>query len=846
MGWRVGVSISALLMLCVGAIDVEAQTRSDVVEEGDLVQLDFNDADLTTIIDAISKMTNKNFIYDERVRGKVTIKSPTLIPKEQAYAVFESVLQVKGFTTVETPGGALKIIPTRDARESTIETRVSSRPPPNMDRYVTRLIPLRYVEADTIVGTLKPLVSKDASIEAYAPTNTVILTEAASNIRRIMAILEAIDIKTNREDLAIFQIEHADAATLAGQISEIYGAESSGSTATRRPRARSSTRAKTPAAPSSEPGALSKVRLITDDRTNSVIALGPRDKLNDVRNLIRRLDVSVSGGGRIHVYRLQHADAEDLAQTLSSLVGGRSSGAPAGGAAGGATAQALRTAVTGLAGGVSITADPATNALVIQASREGYDTVVRVIKLLDIDRPQVLVEALVMEVDVTDSESLGFNGVIRLIGGDTELSAVIAPTTINSAVKGFALGGPIGAAAAGGLPLIQRFLQNTTEPDADGNPTKSGHVIETVINAAAGDSGTNIISAPHILTMDNEQAEIRIGQNIPIISSRVQSAGGAQVVPGGNLATSVNVERMDIGVTLRVTPQITEGDSLRLELFQEITSINLGLTEAQSLGDPSQVGVPLSSTQIENVVIVRDGETVVIGGLLKDEYQDSVSKVPWLGDIPILGWAFKSSFRSLKKTNLLVFLTPHIIRSPNDMEFETIRKREEFVDASREGLQWSDRERAMERKRKAQLEKAGEEYVPRGSNPVRIAVIDHESNYPPERMVEIAEQEANARTDQEAERLALEQGPRYSVQALVGSGESEAMNTLQAVIDAGYDGTLVSSEIDGSMLFELQIGPYRTVNEAELVSGLVRGSHGLRPSVVVVPNVAAEPDPELP
>jgi hypothetical protein len=246
------------------------------------------------------------------------------------------------------------------------------------------------------------------------------------------------------------------------------------------------------------------------------------------------------------------------------------------------------------------------------------------------------------------------------------------------------------------------------------------------------------------------------------------------------------------------------------------------------------------------VVIVRDGETVVIGGLLKDEYQDSVSKVPWLGDIPILGWAFKSSFRSLKKTNLLVFLTPHIIRSPKQMEFETIRKREEFADASREGLEWSDRERAMERKLKVALEEAGEEYVPRGSNPVRIAVIDHESNYPPERMAEIAEQEANARADQEAELLAVERGPRYSVQALVGSGATEAMNTLQAVIDAGYDGTLVSSEIDGSMLFELQIGPYETVNEAELVSGLVRGSHGLRPLVVVVPGVEAEPDPELP
>ena len=223
---RAGVFAAAVLSIALlglgsGVGDADELDRPGAAGGDDLVQLDFNDAELTTIIDAISKMTNRNFIYDERVRGKVTIKSPTRITRKQAYAVFESVLQVKGFTTVETPGGALKIIPVRDAKQSNIETTKTALAPPNTDRFVTRLIPLRYIDADSITNTLKPLVSKDGSIEAYEPTNMVILTEAATNIRRILAIMEAIDIESYQDELGIFKIRYADARTLAEQVSEI-------------------------------------------------------------------------------------------------------------------------------------------------------------------------------------------------------------------------------------------------------------------------------------------------------------------------------------------------------------------------------------------------------------------------------------------------------------------------------------------------------------------------------------------------------------------------------------------------------------------------------------------------
>jgi general secretion pathway protein D len=836
MTWRAGkfaaaVWTAVLLGLGSGAVQADDLVRSNAAESDDLVQLDFNDAELTTIIDAISKMTERNFIYDERVRGKVTIKSPTRITREQAYAVFESVLQVKGFTTVETPGGALKIIPVRDAKQSNIETAKTALAPPNTDRFVTRLIPLRYIDAGSITNTLKPLVSKDGSIEAYEPTNMVILTEAATNIRRILAIMEAIDIETYQDELAIFKIEHADAATLAEQVSEIYGAEVSSTRSSRtsssRRTSRTSASSKTSERAGSSAAGRDKVRLMTDERTNSVIALAPRAQMQDVRKLIDRLDIPVTGSGRIHVYYLQHADAEELALTLSSLVTG-SVPSPSAGASSGQGAQSLRAVVQGLAEGVKITADPATNSLVIQSSREGFDTLSEVIAKLDVERPQVLVEALIMEVDITDSEDLGFTGMFRLINGNTEITTVIAPR----AAEGFMLGGPVGAAVAGGAPLLQRFLRDTTNEGEN-----DGHVIDGIIRAAAGDSGTNIISAPHILTMDNEEAEIRIGQNIPIITGRTQSAQGVSNATG-NLATSVNVERQDIGVTLRVTPQITEGDSLRMEIFQEISAINEGLQA--DVGNAEDVGVPLSKREIENVVTIRDGETVVIGGLLSDEYQDTVSKVPFLGDIPILGWAFKSSSRELRKINLLVFLTPYIIRSPEHLELETIRKREEFAESSEEGLEWSERERAAEEKRQRAAQEAGEDYKPIGDNPVRNAVIDHQYRYPKERIDEIEIAEAIARDEAEAARLAALHAPEFAVQAVVGKDVDEAVDSLQELIDEGYDGTLVSNDVGGAVYFDLQIGPFSTIDEAERASDLVRDVHGLDPFVVVITEEEAE------
>jgi hypothetical protein len=320
----------------------------------------------------------------------------------------------------------------------------------------------------------------------------------------------------------------------------------------------------------------------------------------------------------------------------------------------------------------------------------------------------------------------------------------------------------------------------------------------------------------------------------------VQAPTVAGTAASTGLSTSVNVERQDIGVTLRVTPQITEGDSLRLDIFQEITSINKGLQA--DIGNVNEVGVPLASRKVENTVMVGDNETVVIGGLISDVYDDSVSKIPWLGDIPFLGWAFKSTTRNLQKVNLLVFLTPHIVRTRADLERETIRKREQFEGDTGPSLEITEAEAKEEEQRRAEATAAGEMYtLTPGRNPVRNALLEQEARYPLQRMREIEQQQQVSR--ERAREEAGKKGPRYFVQAPIVGDESAATQALTELVDAGFDGTLVSSQTSsGLVLYEIHLGPYETLEEAQRVGTVVQTAHGLTSSVIVAP----EPESEEP
>ncbi len=787
------------------------------------VSLDFNDTELNVVIDSIAKMTGRNFIYDDRVRGRVTIVSPTRISVEAAYAVFESVLQVKGFTTVDGPGGATKIIPIREAKESNVETVHGRSALPDSDRFITRLIPMRYIDAEAITNTLKPLVSKDASMVAYAPTNTVILTDAATNISRILQILRSIDVETYKEELTVVRVVHADATTLAGQLSEIFGADVAGPATTAAARVRRAQQQAQAGANGGSSGSKGQVRILTDERTNSLIVLAARQRLDEIREVIQRLDVPVSGGGRIHVYYLKHADAEELADTLSSLITGQP--AQSSGTSGTQNVQALRAAITELSDGVTVTPDAPTNSLVIQASQEGYNRLSQVIDQLDIARPQVLVEALIMEVDVTDRLDLGFSGLARIFRGDKNFG-VGSFTSTGSSRDSFGTTNTAGVGDA----MLDTLLGNlgTGTFIGAGNIEAGSTLIQGIITASAGLNGTNILSAPHILTLDNEEAEIQVGDNIPIVTSRVQSAQGAAV---GGLATSQNIERQDVGITLKVTPQISEGNLLRLELEQEITSVNETLTGVT--GTAEEVGVALSNRQIKNTVVVADNETVVIGGLIDERQEDQETKVPWLGDIPILGWAFKTTSDEVTKRNLLIFLTPHIVRNDRQLAAESIRKREEFWASSQVGLSLSAKEREAAAAVRAEADAAGIQVdAYRGKNPVRTRLLDHRDQYPIHRMLEIEASERRARDASEAE-ATTDADTTYGVLAATFGDEGAAAATLQQILDAGLDGILQTEDRSGSLLFQVFIGPFPSVEEAEAAAENVRIAFDLKPTVIV-------------
>jgi general secretion pathway protein D len=816
----VGVALSAFvafacasLILIGPASPAHAQSSADSGSKDELVSLDFSDVELPVVIDTISRMTGFNFIYDDRVRGRVTIVSPTQVTVEQAFAVFESVLKVKGFSLVLGPGETYKVIPIRDVKESSIDTIKDNRPSPNRDRFVTRLVPLRFIDAEAITQTIKPLISKDASLVAYEATNTIIVTDSESNIRRLLSILDAIDVESYRQELAVIKVEHADASTLAEQLSEIYGAEvasaAGGATAAqRRARSRRRTSTTNQSSPTPDSGGTigPTVRILPDERTNSMLVLASRQQLADIRTLVRKLDIPVTGEGRIQVYYLRHADAEELAETLSSLVGSGGGGGGARSSLPGSasnTAQSIRSAVTPLDEGITVTADAATNALVIKASKEGYETLKQVIEKLDISRPQVLVEALIVEVDITDNLSLGFDIAFRIINGDTDLlfrtasAAIPGANSIASVVRAPSFENP----------------QDMFDPTA--TPIDNGRNVAIGVNANASDNDINIVSAPHILTSDNEEAEIVIGNNIPIVTGRTDAATG-----GDNLSQSVNVDRQDIGVTLRVTPQISEGDTLRLNIYQEITEINNSIT---GLGDPEEVGVALSNRTIENTVVVNDGETVAIGGLIAEVYDDTVTGVPYLKDIPFLGWVFKTETESLRKQNLLIFLTPHIIRNADDLERETIRKRLELEDRLGDEGDYPEL---------ADVDKpsSGRSFA------VAEQLIEHSEQYPIDRMRELEEDRAEKRAAREAEseRRAAAGAQRYAIQVATYLNEREATEALTTLVDGGYDGTLISSDSDGQIVFTIQVGPFDDLWDADRAAQTLDTAYGYESSVTVL------------
>lgn len=612
------------------------------------ISMDFTDVDLPVLIKFISEQTRKNFIFDERVQGKITIISPRKISMEEAYNVFLSVLQVKGFATIEQ-GNTIKVIQLRDAKQDSLPTARAGEPA-SPSEFITRLIPLQYTDSAEIVPVLMPIISKDGLLTAFPASNMLILIDSRSNIDRVLKILAEIDVEGSSGTLRIFPLKHASVIEIAKTLDSLYQV-------TAAPGAPPVARAKAARRVRSRGAAL---RIIPDVRTNSLIVMAGTDLLSDIEELLKQLDIpSPENTGKINVYYLENSDAEEVAKVLASLSDKRPA-VPSPAAPG--TVKGIISAE--LEGGVRITADKATNSLIIIASVNDYLTLVDVIKKLDIRRRQVYVEALIMEISLDKGRDLGveFRGAVE---SAQHKGAILGGTNfdfkgnVNDLFASIATGNPL---VFGGTGLIAGGIMGKVKlPDGTEIPA-----ITAILRAAETRDNINILSSPHLLTLDNKEAEIIVGENVPFITSQSRDTT--------NLANLINtIERKDVGITLRLTPRIHESEFVNLDIFQESSAI-----KGTQLLDASRVGPTTTKRSAKTSVLVRNGDTVVLGGMMQETFTTAEKQVPLLGDIPLLGNLFKFKSVSRNKTNLLIFLTPHIIKEPDDMAKVSERQRKKM------------------------------------------------------------------------------------------------------------------------------------------------------------------------
>ncbi len=589
------------------------------------VTIDFDNVDLPVFIKFISELTGKNFVIDNAVRGKVTIISPTKISADEAYRVFESVLEVHGFSTVPA-GSIIKIVPAVTARSMSVETRLRAEAVSSEDKVVTQLIPLRYADPEELKKLFTPLISKNSVVVSYPPTRTLIVTDVLSNIERLLRITKAIDVEGVGEEISVIPLRHAMAATLAKSMDTVFQKDK------RLPKAAQQVE--------------SEVRIVPDERTNSLILLASEDDTLKIRQLVELLDRETPRGeGSIRVYYLQHANAEELTKVLTTLPS-KQTAAPEKG----------KTPV--ISKEARIVADKATNSLVIMADKDDYLVLEEVIQKLDIPRSMVYIEALIMEVNVEKDFSLGveWEG-IKTFSYDGKNAGVFA----GSSSDGFK---NTASALAGALPkgFSLGVIGETIEIAGIKFPN-----LAAVAHAYQQDTDINILSTPQLLTTDNEEAEIMVGKNMPYITSKDKTAA---------LVDYSNYEYKDVGVTMKVTPQISQERFVRLKIYQEVSR----------LAATSETDKPTTYKRMaQTTVVVKDANTVVIGGLIGDETTHIDYQVPCLGSMPLISWLFKSTSKRIDRTNLFVFLTPHIIQNPDEAK-KVYQDKKDQIETIKEGV----------------------------------------------------------------------------------------------------------------------------------------------------------------
>ncbi len=600
------------------------------------VMLNFVNVDIDTVVKAIGDISGKNFVLDPRVKGTVNIVSARPVPRELSYQILLSSLRMQGFTAVEGDG-VIKIVPEADAK---LHARVGNARRGDGDRLITKVFILRHGSANQLVPVIRPLISPNNTVAAMPQANAVVVTDYADNIRRIEAIIDSIE-SASAADTVVLPVKYASAVEMASQLNKLMQEASTG------------------AANAADGG---RVTIVPDLRGNSLLVRADTaGRLSKIRSLLTLLDQPSQAGANVRVVYLRNAEASRVAQTLRSLLsseaGSNQASTTPAASAGNNTAQASKAADNNSGPlGNMIQADSASNALIMNVPDAMYQNLRNVIDMLDRRRAQVFVEALVMEVSAERAQEVGIqwqslsglgNGGTSVIGGTN------FPGTSNPGILNVATGGTAGISAlAGSSGMTIGISKGTVNIPGVGQVLNLGLLARALEKEADG----NVLSTPNLMTLDNEEAKIVIGQNVPFLTGSYSNTGNASGSGNSSVSSPFQTyERKDVGLTLKLTPQISEGGLVKMKILQEVSSV-----EETSRNNPA--GLTTNKRAIETTVTVDDGSIVAIGGLIQESVSDGENKVPLLGDLPVLGWLFKYQQKQRKKTNLMVFLKPTILR----------------------------------------------------------------------------------------------------------------------------------------------------------------------------------------
>jgi general secretion pathway protein D len=596
-------SAAFLIVGLVAASGVQAQEAT--------ITPNYKDADIRQVIEAVGEITGKNFVLDPRVKAQVTMLSSAPMTPDAFYEAFLSILQVYGFVAVPS-GNLIKILPDANARQLPGSEQVGAD---NLrsDDIVTRVIPVENIAAAQLVPILRPLIPQYGHLAAHPASNMLIISDRAANVDRMLRIIWRID-KAGDDDFDVIRLEHASAA----EIVRIVNSLNQGAAAAQ--------------------GGGTPTSVVADDRTNSVLIGGDKNKRLRIRALIAHLDTPLETGGDTQVRYLRYADSEELATKLQTQY----------------QQQATEQGGPAETGDITIWADQPTNALIITAPPKVMRSIMAVVDKLDIRRLQVLLEAIIVAVESERAASLGVTWAV----GDGDLDNAAGLTQFDDVTGVTGLAGAIIGAGDGEVPQVS--LQNGITLGV-GRLSETGLSFVALIEALEADTNSNIMGTPVLTTLDNEEAEIKVGQEVPFVTGAFTNTGAA----AGSVNPFQTVEREQVGLTLKITPQINEGDAVRLQIAQEVSNVSES-TQA--------VDLITNNRNINTSVIVDDGGILVLGGLIQEEMRDKEQRVPLLGSIPLLGALFRSTSTAKVKTNLMFFIRPTILRDGAQAAFETNSK----------------------------------------------------------------------------------------------------------------------------------------------------------------------------